>query len=136
MGFSIDSLADATQLHDSIDGSGYMVTDLTHNELAKLHARHMIGGIPHMSLRNERLFRCQFPERPGALMEFLNQLLSNWNISLFHYRNHGAAYGRVLLGLEVPVADNQQLDDMIASIGFLFVEETHNPAYELMLKSG
>ena len=77
-----------------------------------------------------------FPERPGALMEFLNQLLSNWNISLFHYRNHGAAYGRVLLGLEVPVADNQQLDDMIASIGFLFVEETHNPAYELMLKSG
>ena len=134
LGFSIDSVADASQFHDSIDRSGYTVTDLTNNELAKLHARHMIGGIPHLALTNERIFRCQFPERPGALMEFLNQLLSNWNISLFHYRKHGAAYGRVLLGFEAPVSENQQLDDMIASIGFLFIEETDNLAYELMLK--
>jgi threonine dehydratase len=95
----------------------------------------MIGGIPHSPLTNERLFRFQFPERPGALMQFLDDLLSDWNISLFHYRNHGAAYGRVLLGLEVPVSDNQKLDDMIASIGFTFTEETNNLVFDLMLKS-
>lgn len=134
LGFSIESKIDSESLINKINDNGYQATDLTFNELAKIHVRHMIGGIPHTPLRNERLFRCQFPERPGALMEFLSQLLKKWNISLFHYRNHGAAYGRVLIGLEVPDSDHEILDDMIAAIGFKFIEETNNDAYKLMLK--
>lgn len=133
LGLTIDNLSDAKNVLDNMVSAGYNANDLTENELAKLHVRHMIGGIPHNVLDNERLFRCQFPERPGALMEFLDQLLSKWNISLFHYRNHGAAYGRVLIGLEVPISDNQKLDEMIASTGFNFIEETDNLAYKLML---
>ena len=135
LGFAINNLEDSVNLLDVMAKHDYQATDLTNNELAKLHVRHMIGGIPHSPLTNERLFRFQFPERPGALMQFLDDLLSDWNISLFHYRNHGAAYGRVLLGLEVPVSDNQKLDDMIASIGFTFTEETNNLVFDLMLKS-
>ena len=134
LGFRIESELDSETLTDTINANGYHATDLTQNELAKIHIRHMIGGIPHQPLSNERLFRCQFPERPGALMEFLDQLLTKWNISLFHYRNHGAAYGRVLIGLEVPVKDNEKLDAMIASTGFKFFEETSNVAFKLILK--
>ena len=134
LGFSIDHSNDADELLTAMNNHNYQATNLTDNELAKLHVRHMIGGVPHQPIENERLFRCQFPERPGALMEFLNQLLSEWNISLFHYRNHGAAYGRVLIGLEVPVSDNKKLDQMISGIGFHFIEETDNLAYQLMLR--
>ncbi len=134
VGFSIQDISDSNELIQIINNNGYSATDLTKNELAKLHIRHMIGGTPHESLMNERIFRCQFPERPGALMEFLNKLLSQWNISLFHYRNHGAAYGRVLVGLEVPISDNEKLDQMTQSIGFNFIEETDNPSYSLLLK--
>ena len=112
---------------------GYDVIDLTDNELAKLHVRHMVGGITPASLQNERVFRVEFPERPGALMNFLNKLGKRWNISLFHYRSHGAAYGRVLVGLQV---DDEQHADVLTALGrteYRFWEETANPAYQLYL---
>jgi threonine dehydratase len=112
---------------------GYDVTDLTDNELAKLHVRHMVGGATPDSLHNERVFRVEFPERPGALMNFLNKLGKRWNISLFHYRSHGAAYGRVLVGMQV---DDDEHADVLAALQqteYRFWEETGNPAYRLYL---
>ena len=134
-GFSVSSNEDSETLLAAINSQNYKATNLTNNELAKLHIRHMVGGVPHSAIQNERLFRVQFPERPGALLEFLNQLLTKWNISLFHYRNHGAAYGRVLIGLDVPKEDNEKLDAMIQKIGFKCIDESNNPAFKLILKS-
>ena len=110
----------------------FKIENLTDNELAKIHIRHMVGG-RNNSIKNERLFRFQFPERPGALMEFLNGLGSHWNISLFHYRNHGAAYGRVLVGLEVPDHEAKSLVTYLTNIGFWFKDETNNPAFKHFL---
>lgn len=108
------------------------VIDLTDNELAKLHVRHMVGGKTEM-ITDERLLRFQFPERPGALLEFLNSLGQNWNISLFHYRNHGAAYGRVLAGLQVPEQDLKKLTVALDELGYWYQDETDNPAFNLFL---
>ncbi|EKQ7208225.1 threonine ammonia-lyase, biosynthetic, partial [Pseudomonas aeruginosa] len=103
---------------------------LTDNEMAKLHIRHMVGG-HGTEVRRERLFRFEFPERPGALLNFLDKLGSRWNISLFHYRNHGAADGRVLAGLQVPDEERGELEVALQAIGYPYWEETHNPAYRL-----
>ena len=111
---------------------GFPVLDMTDNEMAKLHIRHMVGGRGH-KVANEVLYRFEFPERPGALLKFLSTLGTRWNISLFHYRNHGAAYGRVLMGVQVPPEDREQFQVYLGRIGYPFQEETGNPAYRLFL---
>jgi threonine dehydratase len=113
---------------------GFDALDLTHDELAKEHIRHMVGG--HSGLaRDERLLRFVFPERPGALMKFLSYLRPNWNISLFHYRNQGADYGRILVGLQVPEADHKEFNEFLETLGYPSVDETDNPAYRLFLRT-
>ena len=112
---------------------GFEAIDLTHDELAKEHIRHMVGG--HSALaQEERLLRFEFPERPGALMKFLLAMRPGWNISLFHYRNQGADYGRILMGLQVPKSDTQAFAKFLSALGYPYVEETHNPAYRLFLQ--
>ena len=113
---------------------GFEALDLTHDELAKEHIRHMVGG--HSGLaRDERLLRFVFPERPGALMKFLSHMQPGWNITLFHYRNQGADYGRILVGLQVPKSDNKAFKDFLATLGYPCVEETDNPVYRLFLRA-
>mgnify|MGYP006275898985 CR=1 FL=1 len=111
---------------------GYPVTDLTDNEMAKLHIRHLVGGHAP-GVDNELLYRFEFPERPGALLRFLTKMGGSWNISLFHYRNHGAAYGRVLVGIQVQPTSRKDFQHFLDSIGYAYVEETNNPAYPLFL---
>jgi len=108
--------------------------DLTDNEMAKLHVRHLVGGHAP-SAKNEILYRFEFPERPGALMRFLNSMSAGWNISLFHYRNHGADYGRVLVGMQVPPADKADFRRFLDRLGYTCVDETDNPAYRMFLGS-
>ncbi|WEJ34016.1 threonine ammonia-lyase, biosynthetic [Devosia sp. SD17-2] len=114
--------------------NGLEVTDLTDNEVAKLHVRHMVGGRV-AGLDNEMIFRFEFPERPGALLRFLEGLNDEWNISLFHYRNHGADYGRVLVGAEVPPETRADLFAHIEAIGFPYWDETENPVYRQFLQA-
>lgn len=111
----------------------YPVRDMTDNEMAKLHVRYMVGGHAQ-GVTNEKLFRFEFPERPGALLQFLNAMGEGWNISLFHYRNHGAAYGRILVGIQVPPGDQPRLDVFLEKLQYAYSEETDNPAYHLFLK--
>ena len=113
---------------------GFKALDLTHDELAKEHIRHMVGGHSALS-KEERLLRFVFPERPGALMTFLAAMQPGWNISLFHYRNQGADFGRILVGLQVPKADNKAFKNFLNTVGYPHVEETSNPAYQLFLQS-
>src|SRR5690606_33223338 len=114
--------------------AGYGVLDLSDNELAKLHVRHMVGGLAP-SLEHERVYRFEFPERPGALLEFLRAIGQRWNISLFHYRNHGSDYGRVLAGVQVPPADRELFAEHLATLGYAHYDETDNPAYRLFLSA-
>jgi threonine dehydratase len=107
-------------------------SDLSDNEMAKLHVRHLVGGHAP-SAENEILYRFEFPERPGALMQFLNSMSHGWNISLFHYRNHGADYGRVLAGIQVPPSDKAEFRAFLDRLGYDYVDETANPAYRLFL---
>ncbi|MCB1686116.1 MAG: threonine ammonia-lyase, biosynthetic, partial [Pseudomonadales bacterium] len=125
------------RLVSQLKESGYAVTDMTDNETAKLHVRHMVGGRTGTS-RKELLYRFEFPERPGALLRFLSVLGTEWNITMFHYRNHGAAWGRVLVGFEssgVKVTqERKRLSANLEAIGYRYWEETGNPAYELFLR--
>ena len=122
-------------LLDVLRGKGYPVEDLTESELAKLHIRHMVGGrVP--GLKDELLFRFQFPERPGALLNFLLSMGDRWNISLFHYRNHGADYGRVLVGIQVPAGSRGDFRKSLDKLGYVYWEETDCPAYNLFLGAG
>jgi threonine dehydratase len=105
---------------------------MTDNELAKLHARYMVGGRAP-NAQDEVLYRFEFPERPGALMNFLSQMGGRWNISLFHYRSHGADFGRVLVGMQVPRVDRRAFERFLDRVGYERVEETANPAYRLFL---
>lgn len=116
----------------SLQKKGFPVLDLTDNELAKLHIRHLVGG-HNNDVTNEKVFRFEFPERPGALFNFLNKLGGRWNISLFHYRNHGAAEGRVFAGLQVPPAEMKVLKETLDAIGYPYWDETKNDAYQLFL---
>jgi threonine dehydratase len=119
-------------LVDKLRAAGYPVEDLTDSEIAKLHIRHMVGGrVP--GLKDELLFRFQFPERPGALLQFLSSMGRRWNISLFHYRNHGADYGRVLVGVQVPRKSRKAFRASLDKLGYVFWEETDCPAYQLFL---
>ncbi|WP_455207151.1 threonine ammonia-lyase, biosynthetic [Kaarinaea lacus] len=121
------------ELVKKLKSKGYAIVDLTDNEMAKIHIRYMVGGRTKLA-RDERLFRFNFPERPGALLRFLNHIGGRWNISLFHYRNHGDAYGRVLVGIQVPGKDSADFQSFLAGVGYNYYEETENPAYWLFLK--
>jgi threonine dehydratase len=112
--------------------AGYRVFDMSDDEMAKLHVRYMVGGHAQ-GLEHERLFRFEFPERPGALLRFLQAIGSSWNISLFHYRNHGSDYGRVLAGVQVPPADAGEFEQHLRELQYAYTEETGNPAYRLFL---
>lgn len=117
---------------DKLREAGYPVEDLTDNELAKLHLRHLGGGRPQERF-DEEIYRFEFPERPGALMNFLTHLPADWNISLFHYRNHGAAYGRVLVGMQIPNGDGAHVEEHFERIGYRYWKESDNPAYRLFM---
>jgi len=115
-----------------LDKQGYGVSDLTDNEMAKSHLRHMVGGHGD-DVHDERVYRFEFPERPGALLRFLTHMGQDWNISLFHYRNHGAAYGRVLVGMQVPPRDERRFRAFLDELGYPYWEETANPVYRMFL---
>ena len=112
---------------------GFTALDLTHDDLAQEHIRHMVGGRTRLA-QDERLLRFVFPEKPGALMKFLSAMRAGWNISLFHYRNQGADYGRILVGLQVPEKDLGNFDKILQTIGYPYVDETNNPVYKLFLR--
>ncbi len=134
VGLTTHGKGESARIAASFTRHGFEALDLTHDELAKEHIRHMVGG--HSGLaQGERLLRFVFPERPGALMKFLSHMRPGWNITLFHYRNQGADYGRILVGLQVPQADNQRFEAFLSELGYPHVEETGNPAYQLFLRS-
>lgn len=120
------------ELINKLQEHNYPVMDLSDNEVAKLHVRHMVGGHAK-NIKDELLYRFEFPERPGALLRFLTKMGQRWNISLFHYRNHGAAYGRVLVGIQVPQNERDSFQVFLDEIGYSYANETKNPAYELFL---
>ncbi len=119
----------------SLKAAGYGVTDMTDNEMAKLHVRYMVGGHVNGNVANERLYRFEFPERKGALLKFLQAIGARWNITLFHYRNHGSDYGRVLAGIDVPASDTAQFLDHLNVLHYSYSDETNNPVYRIFLGS-
>ena len=124
--------AESALLAREFQSHGFPALDLTGDELAKEHVRHMVGGRSALA-RDERIYRFVFPERPGALMRFLSSMPATWNISLFHYRNQGADYGRILVGMQVPPADEQRFREFVDSLAYPCADETANPAYRLFL---
>jgi len=124
---------DRNELVAALQQLDYPVADFTDNEMAKLHIRHMVGGHRPAAVENELLYRFEFPERPGALMNFLTKLGNRWNISLFHYRNHGAAYGRVLVGLQAVNGERKEIEAFLDQLAYPYHEESNNPAYKLFL---
>ncbi len=133
VGVDVRDRAERDRLLASLERHGIATLDLTDNEMAKLHVRHLVGGrAPHVE--HELLYRFEFPERPGALMRFLDSMARGWNISLFHYRNHGADYGRVLAGIQVPPGDARAFQQFLERLGYEHVDETANPAYALFLR--
>jgi threonine dehydratase len=135
VGMQVADRKEASSLVTQLKKHGYPALDLTDDEMAKLHIRHLVGGhAPQGDGKlHELLYRFEFPERPGALMNFLNKMSAGWNISLFHYRNHGADTGRVLVGMQVPPQDMQAFAAFLKNLGYQFVDESKNPAYRLFL---
>ena len=133
VGLTTSAKGESTRIAANFSKHGFDALDLTHDELAKEHIRHMVGGRSALA-GDERLLRFEFPERPGALMRFLSAMEPGWNISLFHYRNQGADYGRILVGIQVPKADNKAFKAFLEALGYPHVEETANPAYRLFLQ--
>ena len=134
VGMTTQGKRESSKIAKTLASHGFRTLDLTHDELAKEHIRHMVGGHSPLA-HDERLLRFIFPERPGALLKFLSLMQPNWNISLFHYRNQGADYGRILVGLQVPPKDNKAFSEFLGTLGYPCVEETNNPVYRLFLKS-
>lgn len=125
---------DRAEIVEKLKSKGYDVVDMTDNEMAKLHIRHMVGGrAPQVD--NEAVYRFEFPERPGALLNFLTRLAGRWNITLFHYRNHGSAFGRVLVGMQVPPAERKELEALLDELNYNYWEETDNLAYRFFLNT-
>jgi threonine dehydratase len=124
--------AQRTEIGARLRAAGLAVIDMSQNEMAKLHVRFMVGG--RAPVEHERVFRFEFPERPGALLQFLTNMGGRWNISLFHYRNHGAAFGRVLAGMQVPPADSVEFPRFLSELGYAYSEETDNAAYRAFLR--
>jgi threonine dehydratase len=140
VGVEVANRSETGRIVRSLERHGLNALDLSDNEMAKLHLRHMVGGHAPWSgnpratrAANELLYRFEFPERPGALMKFLDNLRSDWNISLFHYRNHGADYGRVLVGVQVPPREMGEFRRFLAKLGYPWVDESRNPAYRMFL---
>lgn len=132
VGVQIRDAREAEDLMNTLRAAGYETLDMTDNEMAKLHIRHLVGGrAPNAA--HEIIYRFEFPERPGALLNFLTRMGHTWNISLFHYRNHGADFGRVLVGMQVPPGEKQAFHAFLANLGYAYVDETRNPAYGLFL---
>ncbi|WP_162583593.1 threonine ammonia-lyase, biosynthetic [Variovorax sp. PBS-H4] len=134
VGLTTQARGESITIAETFLAHGYGAIDLTHNELAKEHIRHLVGGRSSLA-HDERLLRFVFPERPGALLKFLSLMRPTWNISLFHYRNQGADYGRILVGLQVPAADHTAFDEFLRTLDYPFVEETGNPVYRLFLQA-
>lgn len=132
VGVQVASRAESLKLIELLRRHGYQTLDLTDDEMAKSHIRHLVGGHSPL-LEHEIVYRFEFPERPGALMNFLNQMSAGWNISLFHYRNHGADYGRVLVGIQVPPTGMGEFKLFLKNLGYPHWNETSNPAYKLFL---
>ena len=132
VGVEVHGSRETARIVRNLRRHGLTTLDLSNNEMAKWHVRHMVGGRAPFA-RNELLYRFEFPERPGALMRFLSSMRSDWNISLFHYRNHGADYGRVLVGMQVPSREMKQFRRFLENLGYPYAEETRNPAYRLFL---
>jgi threonine dehydratase len=132
VGVSVRNREEASKLIQDLKNNGLPTEDLSNNEMAKLHVRHLVGGHAY-EVKNEILYRFEFPDRPGALMRFLNNMGHNWNISLFHYRNHGADYGRVLIGMQVAPEEKTDFKLFLDQLGYRFWDESNNPAYKLFL---
>ena len=124
---------DLAELLTELEARGYPTEDMTENEVAKLHIRYMVGGHAPAMVDNERVYRVQFPERPGALLKFLSGLGQRWNISMFHYRNHGAAYGRILVGVQLERRERREFEQILEQLNYPYWEETDNLAYQLYL---
>jgi threonine dehydratase len=132
VGVQIQNRADAAKMVESFEACGFKTLDLTDDELTKLHLRHMVGGRSPLA-HNELLYRFEFPERPGALMKFVGSMSPDWNISLFHYRNNGADYGRIVVGMQVPPHEMEQWQAFLDTLGYRYWDENKNPAYKLFL---
>ncbi|MBW4525004.1 MAG: threonine ammonia-lyase, biosynthetic [Phormidium tanganyikae FI6-MK23] len=132
VGMQVSGRSDAAQMVTTFEANGFKTIDLTDDELTKLHLRHMVGGRSPLA-EHELLYRFEFPERPGALIKFLTSMRPDWNISLFHYRNHGADYGRIVLGVQVPPDEMNDWQAFLDSIGYRYWDENQNPAYKLFL---
>jgi len=132
VGVQIQNRADAAKMVATFESCGFSTLDLTDDELTKMHLRHMVGG--HSTLaHNEQLYRFEFPERPGALMQFFSFMSPNWNISLFHYRNNGSDYGRIVLGMQVPPHEMKEWQGFLDTLDYPYWNENNNPAYKLFL---
>ncbi len=132
VGVQVRNRADAAQVHHDLEAAGLPSLDLTDDELSKLHLRHMVGG-RSPAVGSELLYRFEFPERPGALMRFVASMRPDWNISIFHYRNHGADYGRIVVGLQVPPQERDAFQQFLDELGYRYWDESGNPAYDLFL---
>ena len=132
VGLQVKDRQDANQMAATFESHGFKTLDLTDDELTKMHLRHMVGGRSPLA-HDEVLYRFEFPENPGALMRFLNCMSPHWNISLFHYRNHGADYGRIVIGIQVPPAEIAQWQAFLETVGYRYWNESDNPAYRLFL---
>lgn len=133
VGLTTHAKGESEKIAKNFVKNGFAALDLTFDEMAKEHLRHMVGGHSPLA-QDERLLRFVFPERPGALFKFLSLMAPTWNISLFHYRNQGADYGRILVGMQVPAKDSKKFDTFLKQLGYPWVEETSNPAYQLFLQ--
>jgi threonine dehydratase len=133
VGIATQNRAESRTVARNFEQHGFKTLDLTEDETAKMHIRHMVGGRTELA-KDELLYRFEFPERPGALMRFLSSMHPSWNISLFHYRNHGADYGRTLMGMQVPRGEMKAFRAFLASLGYPHWDETDNPVYKLFLK--
>ncbi len=132
VGVQIQNRADAAKMVETFENKGFNTIDLTDDELTKLHLRHMVGGRSPLA-HNELLYRFEFPERPGALMKFVGSISPDWNISLFHYRNNGADYGRIVVGMQVPPDEMEAWQEFLDTLGYRYWDENKNPAYKLFL---
>ena len=131
-GIQVESEKEVNSTICDLEQNGYPVLNLTDNEMAKIHVRHMVGGsAPNAD--NEKVYRFEFPERPGALLDFLEKMGSSWNISMFHYRNHGTDFGRVLCGIQIPPDESVQFNKFLDMVGYTYVDETENPVYKMFL---
>jgi threonine dehydratase len=132
VGIQIANRGESGVLARAFEEHDFKTLDLTHDELAKLHIRHLVGGKSALA-HDELLYRFEFPERPGALMRFLDSMAPNWNISLFHYRNQGGDVGRILVGLQVPAEEMDAFRQFLTTLGYRYWDESANPVYKLFL---